>query len=302
MGHIIKRPCEPDEVKRKQGVRAARGAVPALAGNMTRMTRMTRLHTQHQRLYQLPTAYPMGDTRNNVTGASGLLGPAGLVRALVLALGQPADWATLAPVWRGVQTELNWPAPAIAVNGVDAFELWFSLAQPVPVAEAVAVLQGLQQRYLPSVKPERVKLWPRADATPWPAARIPAQHAPEHWSAFVAPDLAAVFDGDNPSLDFQPGEDAQAELLSRLRCMQPDEWRAALLQLKPAPARAAEPAGVAPEQVALAWAPAAAPAPTQHHTALVGPYEDPRQFLRDVMNDSSAPLALRLEAAKALLG
>ena len=32
-----------------------------------------------------------------------------------------------------------------------------------------------------------------------------------------------------------------------------------------------------------------------------GQYDDPRLFLRDVMNDASVALALRIEAAKALM-
>lgn len=245
---------------------------------------MTRLQTQYQRLYQLPAT----------DSTAGLIGPGGEVRALVLALGKPADWAALSPVWRGVQADLALPAPAIAVNGVDAFELWFSLAQPVVVTEAVVFLQGLQHRYLAGLKPDRVKLWPTADATPWPAPTIPAQHAPERWSAFVAPDLAAVFGGDDPSLDFQPGEDAQAELLSRLHCIQPDDWQAALRQLQ-----------VKVPDIHLAAskpvAPVTAIESSPHPVALAGPYQDPRQFLRDVMNDPAVALALRIDAAKALL-
>jgi hypothetical protein len=249
---------------------------------------MTRLQTQHQRLYQLPSA-------DSTASACGLMGPGGQVRAMVLALGKPADWAALSPVWRGVQADLALPAPAIAVNGVDAFELWFSLAQPVVVTEAVVFLQGLQQRYLAGLKPDRVKLWPTADATPWPAPTIPAQHAPERWSAFVAPDLAAVFGGDDPSLDFQPGEDAQAELLSRLHCIQPDDWQAALAQLRLPPV---EPAS---GMVVSAQALSAAPEVAHHHASLAGPYQDPQRFLLDVMNDTGVALALRIEAAKALL-
>ena len=245
---------------------------------------MTRLQTQYQRLYQLPAT----------DSTAGLIGLGGEVRALVLALGKPADWAALSPVWRGVQADLALPAPAIAVNGVDAFELWFSLAQPVVVTEAVVFLQGLHQRYLAGLKPDRVKLWPTADATPWPAPTIPAQHAPERWSAFVAPDLAAVFGGDDPSLDFQPGEDAQAELLSRLHCIQPDDWQAALRQLQ-----------VKVPDIHLAAskpvAPVTAIESSPHPVALAGPYQDPRQFLRDVMNDPAVALALRIDAAKALL-
>ena len=245
---------------------------------------MTRLQTQYQRLYQLPAT----------DSTAGLIGPGGEVRALVLALGKPADWAALSPVWRGVQADLALPAPAIAVNGVDAFELWFSLAQPVVVTEAVVFLLGLHQRYLAGLKPDRVKLWPTADATPWPAPTIPAQHAPERWSAFVAPDLAAVFGGDDPSLDFQPGEDAQAELLSRLHCIQPDDWQAALRQLQ---VKVPDTHLAASKPVA----PVTAIESSQHPVALAGPYQDPRQFLRDVMNDPAIALALRIDAAKALL-
>ncbi|MDO9146832.1 MAG: hypothetical protein Q7U52_04065 [Hydrogenophaga sp.] len=247
---------------------------------------MTRLQTEYQRLYLSPDADVAAPTLN---------GSDGQVRAMVLALCGPADWARLAPVWRGVQADLGWPAPAIAVNGVDAFELWFSLVQPVPLAEATACLQGLRERYLAEVKPGRVRLWPGADAAPWTAPRIPAQQAPERWSAFVAPDLAAVFGGDDPSLDFQPGDDAQAELLSRLASIPPAEWPAALAQLQPA-----EPAGFT-AMSAPAAPPTHAPTAGPAHTTLNGPYPDPRRFLLDVMNDPSVALALRIEAAKALL-
>jgi hypothetical protein len=247
---------------------------------------MTRLQTEFQRLYLPPTA------RADSADAPGLIGADGRVRTLVLALGRPADWDTLSPLWRGVQSDLDLPAPAIAVNGVDAFELWFSLAEPVPVAEAAAFLQGLRQRYLADVKPARLRLWPEAmapSASPGPS-RIPAlQPATGRWSAFVAPDLPAVF-GDDPSLDFQPVDDAQAEQLSRLASIPPDVWQAALAHL---------------QAVVPAAAPAALPSPVSSvasaHAALQGPYQDPRRFLLDVMNDPTVALALRIDAAKALL-
>ncbi|MDZ4295265.1 MAG: hypothetical protein U1C47_25500 [Hydrogenophaga sp.] len=37
------------------------------------------------------------------------------------------------------------------------------------------------------------------------------------------------------------------------------------------------------------------------HAALQGPYQDPRRFLLDVMNDPTVALVLRIDAAKALL-
>ena len=243
---------------------------------------MTRLQTEYQRLYLPPGA--SADSAET----PGLIGADGRVRALVLALSRPADWDALSPLWRGVQSDLELPAPAIAVNGVDAFELWFSLAEPVPVAEAAAFLQGLRLRYLADVKPARLRLWPDAvvpSASPGPS-RIPALHpATGRWSAFVAPDLPAVF-GDDPSLDFQPVDDAQAEQLSRLASIPPDAWQAALAQL---------------QAVAPAALPVQPPAASPSHTALNGPYQDPRRFLIDVMNDPTVALALRIDAAKVLL-
>jgi hypothetical protein len=260
---------------------------------------MTRLQTEYQRLYlQAGTGTAEGD-------AVSLIGSDGRVRTLVLALGQPADWDVLSVVWRGVQADLDLPAPAIAINGVDAFELWFSLAEPVPLAEASTFLQGLCQRYLPEVKHQRLQWWPAADAvTPLPpphTALIPAQHlASERWSAFVAPDLPSVF-ADDPSLDFQPGADAQAELLSHLTPAPAMAFQAALSMLRP-------------RALALAEAPAPANQRTQTqlvahggdnnnnpHPVAPGPYQDPKRFLLDVMNDTSVALALRIDAAKALL-
>lgn len=247
---------------------------------------MSRLHTEYLRLYLPPGADGTGDQT--------LVGRDGRVRALVLGLRQPADWATLSAVWRGVQADLGWPAPVIAVNGVDAFELWFSLAEAVPASEAFAVLDGLRRRYLPDVTPDRLCLWPTADAAPWSAARIPAlQTTTGGWSAFVAPDLPAVF-GDEPTLDFQPGDDAQAELLGRTGSVRAADWRAAqtLLQAAGRAASITVSAPAVPEMSAPAGGDTA---------ALNGPYQDPRSFLLDVMNHPAVALELRIRAAQALL-
>lgn len=255
---------------------------------------MTRLHTEYQRLY-LPPGAGVDDT-----APPRFIDSDGRTRTMVLALGHPADWASLSPVWRGVQADLALPAPAIAVNGVDAFELWFSLAQPVPVAEAAAFLQGLRQRYLSDLAPKRLRTLPagvgNAPAAP-PAAWIPAlQAATVQWSAFVAPDLAAVF-GDDPSLDFQPGNDAQAELLSRLASIPLDGFQTALALLRPA----AQPAATNTTAPASIEPASSLATPGATHAALAGPYQDPQRFLLDVMNDPTVALALRIEAAKALL-
>lgn len=228
---------------------------------------MNRLDTEQQRLY------------SNAADGQAL--------ALVLGLARPADWTLLRNVWQGVQADLELPAPAIAVSGTDSYQLWFSLAQPVALEQAQGFLEQLRQRYLPEVALSRIAMWPVADASSPGTVRVappvPAlQEATGNWSAFVSPDLPAVF-GEDPWLDMAPGLDAQADLLSRIKSIQPDEWTHALQRLGPAEAMADRPS------------PAKPPGPTG------GLPMEPRQFLQAVMNDATAPLALRIEAAKALL-
>lgn len=217
----------------------------------------------------------------------------GRLRHLVLALSGPADWAPLSAVWRGVQADLDLPAPAIAVNGVDAFELWFSLADPVPADTAAAFLEGLCARYLGEVAPARRRCWPSSDpGLQVEPARVPQLQAETgRWSAFVAPDLAAVF-GDDPSLDIPPGEDAQADLLSRLKPATRAEFQIALARLVPEPSPFLP---VVQPPLPAVVTPAAAPASTIRRR------DDPRQFLLDVMNDPAVAMELRIRAAKALL-
>jgi hypothetical protein len=260
----------------------------------------TRLSTEIQRLYQLPGEFPAVDE-----AWLRLVGESGQVRTLVVSLSRPADWAALSGMWRGVQVDLELPAPAIAVNGVDAYELWFSLLKPVSLAQAHAFLQGLRQRYLAEVKPHRVQLRPSLDAgvsshvTPLVPA---AQGDSGNWSAFVAPDLAAVF-GDEPLLDLPPGMDAQADALRRVVCIKPAEFDAALLELSfAAPSDDPHVPVKTVIHVASRLPDDAVDAVAPRSQGLAGPYPNPRAFLLDVMNDASTPLALRMDAAKALLG
>lgn len=194
-------------------------------------------------------------------------------RVAVLELARPADWATLAAVWRGVQSDLGLPAPAIEINGVDGYRLWFALDEPVPAGALTAFLDGLRRRYLGDIAPVRVALLVVVDAAMAP----PRQLAADRWSAFVAPDLAPVF-ADEPWLDTPPGIDGQADLLLRHTAINAIDWRVALERLD----------AVAPRSEAAA-------------TAEPGADLDPRRFLLGVMNDASVALPLRIEAAKALL-
>lgn len=224
--------------------------------------------------------------------SSHLVSPQGRVRAMVLELARPAEWSRISAVWHGVQTDLGLPAPAIAITGRDAFQLWFSLVQAVPVAQAGAFLAGLRSRYLNDVTDDRLGLLPRPD--PFApdhtqhAMRVPAEQPDNgHWSAFVAPDLAPVF-AESPWLDIQPNPDGQAELLAPLDSIQTADFQAALQRLGMLAPPAVEPVHTAPTTPSSEPRPLSAP-------------RDPRRFLLDVMNDPAQPMALRIEAAKALL-
>ncbi|MBO9512582.1 MAG: hypothetical protein J7549_00575 [Variovorax sp.] len=204
------------------------------------------------------------------------------VRALVLELRPPAGWAQLSSVWTGVQSDLGFPPPAIAVSGVDALQLWFSLASPTLPRHGELFLQGLRARYLPDVASTHVRLI--ADAAQLPPAP-PRETSPDHWSAFVAPDLASVF-SDTPWLDLPPNGEGQAALLRTLEPIRQAAFDAASSQ-----------PGVK-EDVSFDLKLSGLPqAPLSEQGGA-----DAERFLRDVMNDESVPLALRIEAAKSLLG
>ena len=244
---------------------------------------MNPLHTELSRLYRADVpANPSAD----FTGAD-LVDAHGRVRAMVLELSRPADWSALAPVWQAVQAELNLPAPAIAVTGVDGHQLWFALAEPIPITEARAFLEALSARYLAGLDSARIRLFPGAHPERsngvLHAAMVPAaQPQSGVWSAFVAPDLAAIF-SDEPWLELPPGNEAQAKVLANLQCTQPAAFQAALARLRPAGPSASVPATAA---VCLAGQAAGA---------------QPRAFLVSVMNDAGVDMHLRIEAAKALL-
>lgn len=259
---------------------------------------MTRLQSALRRLYLLPTS----GSQDTAAEMGSLVDAGGQVRALVLELARPADWAALSAVWTGVQADLALPAPAIAVTGQDGYQLWFSLAQAVPAAQATAFLDALRLRYLGDIKPQRVAMWPQVDtASPLHirhARPVPAlQPGSGLWSAFIAQDLAPMF-SDEPWLDLPPNPDGQCNLLARLASIQPDDLVQALHRLQPA----SVPGPARPAMQAMQATPAVADAglvPT--HLATAAAWQDPKAFLLDIMNNPGVALALRIEAAKALL-
>jgi hypothetical protein len=240
---------------------------------------MNRLNTELLRLYgcRAPTA---PETTHRLFTRDGL------TRCLVLELAHPPDWATLSALWRGVQLDLDLPAPAIAVNGSAGLQLWFSLQSPVGVDEAQALLNALSARYLRDVPKRRLRLWPTVENGVLSHAQpVPAQcDAEGRWSAFVAPDLVPVF-ADTPYLDIPPSDEGQADTLAGLKVTRNEALSRA---------REGEPPAQHPSQK-----PVSAPMPTFAQTAAPG--HSPQDFLLGVMNDATADMGLRVEAAKALL-
>jgi hypothetical protein len=156
----------------------------------------------------------------------------------------------------------------------------------------------LCSRYLPQVRADRLRLWPgAADASSSQDLEASLIHAVPHvrsegqWSAFVAPDLAPVFE-DTPWLDIPPNEEGQADLLSRLQSIPRRDFELALQQLGVA---------VSPDPIKNV--------PNTGLRSRMGPSADTssdlraqaQQFLLQVMNNEHLPMAQRIEAAKGLL-
>lgn len=235
---------------------------------------MNKLQSEQHRLYLV------ADSASEV-GA--LWDAQGRTRAMVVEVAQQAGWDAVAALCHGIQNELALPTPAIAVSGGAGFQVWLSLVAPVSVAEAHGFLAVVCQRFLSQVPARHVQIQPRM-APVGHAHRVPALQAEtDRWSAFVAPGLASMF-ADEPWLDVPPGSDAQAQLLCRLESISVADF-----------ARVKRELGLTD---GLATREAAGTAPV---SAFSAPETDPRRFLLTVMNDPAVDMALRIEAAKALL-
>jgi hypothetical protein len=260
---------------------------------------MNRLQDELRRLYlvgspSLPGRVDAVQGTSAPAASPPLIDAAGNTRALVLQLARPASWSEVSALWRSVQVDLDLPAPAIAITGIDALQLWFSLREPVPISRATTFLRTLCRVHLPDVKPDRLAVFP--DANPSGAgghAHLPPmQVRAECWSAFIAPDLAPLFDGE-PWLDHPPGTDAQADLLSRIESASADAFERACARL--------EDGEQAQRAVAQAKAPAQAEGGEARAQQAPSSQQDAEQFLIGVMNDRTVDMHLRIEAAKALL-
>ena len=257
---------------------------------------MNRLQAELRRLYLVSNPSDEGTSSED----SGLISPDGVVRAMVLELARPADWNALSVVWQGVQADLALPAPAIAVSGADGFQLWFSLSEPVSAAEARRFLESLRLHYLANIAPGRIDMRPSVDVS----SSGHAQHAKMvpalwtetgRWSAFIAPDLAAVF-ADEPWLDICPSADAQADVLSRLGSIKAADFQTVLSRLSAAAKTNTSHAPLAANEIG-GCKDDVEPTPVTPP----GNSPNPKRFLLEVMGDKAIELHLRIQAAQALL-
>ena len=208
-----------------------------------------------------------------------------------------ADSEWVSRVWLGAQNEAGLSAPAIAVDGSEGWLVCFALP-PTPLqADAVEVLRERIRAWLTqgdaAVSTQEAAAW---RFTCWPQALpadgvpVPRQVGPDRWSAFVAPDLVPVF-AESPWLDCAPGEEGQAALLNKLQPIPVADWaRLQAASKQPASGQAQTQVGDDRGREALAASIGAVPSG-----------DAPRAFLLSVMNDPGVDMALRIEAAKALL-
>jgi len=256
---------------------------------------MNKLSRELQRLYLLKD--------EPVAGA--VEGLAGTVRTLIVCFRKSGDWSEAASLHELVQRELELPAPAVVVSGSDGFQLWFSLAEPVPVDQAVAFLAGLRQRYLAHLPETALAFHPQAGAMAGQeVALFPALcESTGRWSALIDPAMGSMF-LEQAGLGMAPNPDRQADILAALKSIKTDDFTRALDCLQaPDEAPAEKPANAEYGECGecgetSSEAPVRDVPPEQ---GLAGRFDSPRDFLLAVMNDAAVPLPQRIEAAKALL-
>ena len=165
------------------------------------------------------------------TVAVQLVSEGGLTRALVLEFGGKgggeAHWSALCTIANAVQHELDLPAPAVSISGT-AFQLWLSLATPVPAAQARQFVQLLRATFLPA-STDILAVAPPAYVEQ--VALPPCLQPSGKWAAFIHPSMGAAF-VDEPGLDMPPPPAAQLGFLESLRSINPAQFAQALAKLQ----------------------------------------------------------------------
>ncbi|CDG83395.1 hypothetical protein [Janthinobacterium agaricidamnosum] len=160
-----------------------------------------------------------------------LVNAAGWTRALVMEFGGKdkgdgeRHWDALCAIANALQQHLDLPAPAVSVSGRGSYQLWLSLAAPVPVVQAQQFLQLLRAVYLPPAPPAVVDPYLSVAQLP------PCRQATGKWAAFIHPGMGASF-ADDPALEVAPPLAAQQAFLAGLRSISMGQFEQALGMLR----------------------------------------------------------------------
>ncbi len=216
---------------------------------------MQKLISELTRLYIPAGSFTPDQFAQQLQGATSLAvhlaSDDGMTRALLITFPHMADsadghWMRLCAMANALQTQLGLPAPAVSVNGKDAYGLWLSLATPTPVAQVQALLALLHQAYLPEVPVH-------PDAASLPVPLLPGMHqGTGKWGAYIHPGLGASFI-DDMGLEMAPPLAAQTGFLEGLQSITDAQLLHAMTTLRhivgpAAKSPAAVPAPVAPQQ------------------------------------------------------
>lgn len=238
------------------------------------------LSTELTRLYRLD-----GDTDSQPLP---LVSAAGLTRTLILEFRRtanqatPRHWDQLCQMANYLQDKLGLPAPAVSISGNNAYRLWLSLAQPVPLTQAHAFLQALCASNFPDLHAAQLNWLPQAgsdDASHLSIECPPCLQSNGLWSAFIHPGMGAAFEEEG-GLEMPPPAAGQAAFLERLRSISAEQWQqscATLQNHQRATPAADSAAGVLPA--------AALPASTATQLKQPGPAANPGLLLKDATLD-----------------
>ena len=261
---------------------------------------MDKFIAELRRLYFLPEPPLPNPEAVEAPLALTFAGTGGKVRAMVFGFARAADWDCVARLYLALQEELELPAPAVSVSGNAGYKLWFSLREPLIAERAGVFLNALRRHYLPELRTAHLSIWPDVEASPAPSVLDvpPARHASSgKWSAFIDPGLGSMF-SEEPGLGMSPTPDRQADLLAGLKSIEAGDFERALAVLNNQ-----GDAVVSTSELTIVRADeSVVPAEFRQTTLkLGGPFADPKSFLLALMNDSSASVDHRIEAARALL-
>ena len=197
---------------------------------------MHKLIAELTRLYLTHGSAPAPDAlerhvRGEATLAVRLATEDGMTRALAIPFRRQAKaseeqhWSDLCLVANALQADLDLPAPAVSISGMDGFGLWLSLATPVPTSLAQQFLELVRRTYVPALA-----LHP--DSAGEPVELPPCMHqGTGKWAAFIHPGLGASF-AQEPGLDMAPPAAGQVALLEGVQSFSEAQLRHAMAVLQ----------------------------------------------------------------------